>query len=625
LVQIQDFSNPSVFYDINFIDSVTAGASLYLADLSGNYISQIIPVSYTSATSCVFYLYLTTGSASTFVYLLKCNGDPQNIASYAYAPNKLSTGATAPINSVVSGTTNAALLSISNGQSISSGRSYISAYDSVNDLFLIGMGGGNPLSQSYAIVNSTFTASLSSAFSIGSGVNTNFYFSRSAVGVNASVQIFPNNTTNTGSIVFKYWNPSNRSLTVSAVTPVAASLPGFTCVTTATSYNQDTYVVDTNAALYCFFTYIDNTVPTARNLMLACYSWDKISISTPAFVFTRVIESTGSTAPATSLATYVSLNVPNVPATATLSNILNNTCIEIFSCITGNFYNSIDSLLNRKTTNLSSSVISTFTFFTNPEQEPDAGNSKTWRNLIMYPPHLILRGSATVFQNIALITTTVAQTQTETSYLTFNYDTTTAVGTVSSTRPITYSANPLTLNAVSNSLLISGLGTQTEYNRVNIKAGTVCQSTNYYAQYNLVSNLAVPNGSTTTLTLDSTVFQFGFNKPSNVIQFSGSGLYKIGVSLLITCSTGTSNTFYFCLTDGPVVPNTGRVVNIPQSSSPYLFYTEYYYRSSGTPNLAFVIGANTANLSLNTIAGITLGSTVLPSNPAAIVTIQQIE
>lgn len=630
LVQIQDFSNPSVFYDINFIDSVTAGATNYpITDLSANYIAQIIPVSYTSATSCVFYLYLTTGAASAFVYLLKCDGNPQSIASYVYAPNRLSSGTASPTNSVGNGLTNAALLAISNNSSISSGRAYISAYDSVNDLFLMGMGGGVAGNQTFAIVNSTFTASLSCNFSIGGvGTNVSFYFSRSTLGVNASVQIFTFNSTTTGSIVFKYWNPTYRSLTVSALTPVAASLPGFTCVAAASSYNQDTYVVDTNAALYCFFTYIDNTVPTARNLMLACYSWDKVAASSPALVFTRVIESTGTTTPATSLGTYVSLNVPNVPATATLSNILNNTCIEIFSCITGNLYNSIDSLLTRKTTNLSASVTTGYASFTNPEQETDNGGGKTWRNLIMYPPHLILRASSTtplVFQDIILITTTVAQPQTATSYLTFNYNSTTAAGTVSSTRPISYSASPLTLNAVSNSLLISGLGTQTEYNRVNIKAGTVCQSTNYYAQYNLVSNLAVPNGSTTTLTLDSTVFEFGFNKPSAVIQFTGSGLYKIGVSLLITCTSGTSNTFYLCLNDGSSVVNTGRVVNIQQQASPQLIYTEYYYRSNGTTNLAFVIGADTPHLSLNTIAGITLGSTVLPSNPAAIVTIQQIE
>lgn len=631
-IYIQEFAT-SNFLTINL---ATLGISTLDISYPVNNITsaQILPVSYTSAVNCRFFVRFTASNTNSDLYILECNGDPTLAGSYTWASQSLLCNANGT-GGIVAGVTKAngvsalPLTSVAQGVAVGGARTCLGFYDDVNDVIVCYNGNNNSLrtGRFITVVNRSLTAA------------TVYYLGTFPLGVGAFP--FINAHLETKSFFYSYYDPSGvelklHSVIYDPVTPkitfspytsnILANVPNYEF--NVSSNNWDTYSYDDGTDLYLYFFWANNNA-SSREVSLATYKWDKVIGSNITFVGTTLIENVGTTPLAFSLTTY---NLGFVYYTVKVYDTNN---IEVFSSWTnasgtgtdGRLYITNDNFATSRTVTLTN-ICNGRNYFGNTENDYNFDATTDILMSTMYPVLTAVRGSWTNPNNPTLtdaVTITTSYTQpTPQKYLTFDYDLSNNLATVISTKDITFKGTPLTLDASSNNLKISNLSSTNEYSRLNIKNGIVYSSNNFYGQY-LCTNDQTVGTTAAILNLDTVTMQYGltFNNTTDNVTLNTVGVFKIGVSMLITESGGSNREFYFCFVANDInIANSGSVVYLTSNNSSHLVYAEIFYNCTN-PNttIGVRVKANVGSLTINNIGGIT----DIANAPAAILTINQIE
>jgi len=145
----------------------------------------------------------------------------------------------------------------------------------------------------------------------------------------------------------------------------------------------------------------------------------------------------------------------------------------------------------------------------------------------------------------------------------------------------------------------------------------------YYAEFIQTGNQSFTASTVTDIQLSDTVVQNGITRSGNVINFNKEGVYKIGVSLLIEDSGGSSADFYFSFRDNTgAVPNSGTIFQVPGNNAKTLGYAEIIYTATTSLSTIKLVGYSSAStLALTSYPAPT---TTLSASPAVILTIYQI-
>lgn len=145
----------------------------------------------------------------------------------------------------------------------------------------------------------------------------------------------------------------------------------------------------------------------------------------------------------------------------------------------------------------------------------------------------------------------------------------------------------------------------------------------YYAEFIQTGNQSFTASTVTDIQLSDTVVQNGITRSGNVINFNKEGVYKIGVSLLIENSGGSSADFYFSFRDNTgAVPNSGTIFQVPGNNAKTLGYAEIIYTATTSLSTIKLVGYSSAStLALTSYPAPT---TTLSASPAVILTIYQI-
>lgn len=442
---LESFTTPGTYITVD-LSSLTTGSSNYSARISLIGIAQIIPVSYTSATNCKFYIRLQENSQINNVYIITCNGDPTLLTSYSYSTFWLQGTSGSPPGYCIYANGTSCLVNgglpqiLSNGPTFLGQRTFVIGYDSVND-YLIFSSATTSVSNNfgYAILKPSLDRGAVYLFSLPTGYTlTNTFFQNTTYNTNCITRIFNNNVNTNGALHMAYWNPTTFTMSISPYLTLNGLITNFYSATDSTF---DSFTIDTGTTLNTYFPYINTTTGNAgtNNLYLAGVTWNRTTTTAPTLLFTRFIESCGATLTASN---YYIQQYPSL-------NIRSTTVMELFSPFSNNFYVSNDAFLT-STIYAQTGYNTGYTIFNNAET---SCVNLTRDQSINYPVHSIIRGTILTgvytITNLTIFSVVNSLIQNSTDYLTFDYNLTTNSGSIISTKPITLQANPLTITDAS--------------------------------------------------------------------------------------------------------------------------------------------------------------------------------
>lgn len=440
VLYIESYTTPNTYITVN-LNSLTTGSTNYSGDLSSIGIAQIVPVYYNSNTDAKFYIRLQQNSAGNNIYIITCQGDPSLLTSYTYSTNYLQCNTGTILNQITNNTTclvGGQIPSIVNGGLCCGQRTGIIMYDNVNDLFILANNGGTTTTLFYTVVNTSLTRSAAYNIPLPTGYGSILSSLISSTYTTPCItRIFNNGAPTSGASRFVgslhnvFWNSTSYTLTRSNYIELADFIPLSYFYTNS---NFDAYTIPNGEGLN---TYLPIRVQTAvypstegQDLYLGCVNWNKTT-NAPTLLFNKYIESAGINS-FYSVQHYPSLYVRTI------------NDIELFSTFSANFYVSSDAMTT-KATYFQSGYIGSNTVFNNVEQ---VCMSVTNKMSINYPVHAIYKSNNSSIVNTLNIFSVTNQLQkNSTDYLTFDYDLTSNTGTISSTKPMTLSANPLTITS----------------------------------------------------------------------------------------------------------------------------------------------------------------------------------
>lgn len=441
ILYLESYTTPGTFTTIN-ITTLTTGSANYSADLASISIAQIIPVYYNSATDCKFYIRLGKNSTDNNIYIITCVGDPTLLTSYTYSTNYLtcSDAGVVPIaNTFANGVpclTSGDIPPILNGQVCSGARAGILYYDSVADLFVLANYGGATLANMYySVVNPSLTKAGVYQYALPTGYNNiNSSVISSTYTTPCLTRIFNNNNIGgfKGQYQNLYWDTTTKTLSRSPYFDICTAIPK------SYFYNNSTFDSYSISVGNLIYTYLPirvqitaGSTTNGQDLYVGCVSWDKTITTTPSLIFCKYIESAG-TSLFYSVSNYPSLYVRNT----------NN--IQLFSTYSANFYITTDAFTTMSTYN-QPSFKGTNVEFVGADQSCIQITNKMSTN---YDIHAIWGGNlSNTFNKLTRFSVSNPSIQSAQTYLTLDYDLTTNEGSISSTKPLTLSANPLTVTS----------------------------------------------------------------------------------------------------------------------------------------------------------------------------------
>lgn len=143
-----------------------------------------------------------------------------------------------------------------------------------------------------------------------------------------------------------------------------------------------------------------------------------------------------------------------------------------------------------------------------------------------------------------------------------------------------------------------------------------------YANYLYTGNQTLTANTATIINLNTNVRENGFALGTNEFQILQSGLYKIGVSILVEESGGSGGDFYFCLVDddGPIT-NGGSVIKVAGNNQKTLAYAEIIYNAVAGKFVSLYGYSTTSTLSIKSYAS---PDATIAASPAVIMTIYSI-
>jgi len=397
---LQDFSS-NAFSTID-ISSVTTGSANYSTRISVLGIAQFIPVFYTSATNCKFYIRLQDNSAATNLYFITCDGDPSLMASYTWGTNWAQASGIVPPNQLANGDPYVPV-AFTNGLTINSQRLSVIYYDAINDLFIVGTTASSTTGNFYTITNSNITTVANYPSIVPTGfTSTSVHMYNSVENTKIFAKVFNNNNSSLAQIQIGYWD--GTSLRISPNYDVATALGGLGTFNNIANMDMAFVDVSMNEVSVYFPWVINVASPLSQNLNLALINWDKNIANSPTFVRTIQVNTL------TGAQTQQSLGYPSIRA-------YSQNVVEVVNPLTDTYFISNDAIVSGLT-KTSIGVLSTYLAFTNGEGETNT----TARSNIIKPIHYYVRGSAiTNMTNIALVTIANNQPTSPTEYLSFTY------------------------------------------------------------------------------------------------------------------------------------------------------------------------------------------------------------
>lgn len=525
---LQDFVG-STFTQID-LSSLTTGSANYSARLSLIGIQQFIPIYYTSATNCKFFIRLGENSATSNFYLIKCEGDPTLLTSYTYATFYFTTANSAPANIIANGSP-ITLASTTNAMAINGQRINVINYDSVNDYLILGTTTSALTNNYYSVVTSDLTQYAVYAVNIPTGyTNTATSYYSSTFSQNSWFKIYNNNiATASGILQLVNWNTTTKTLSIAPDYNIGTGTTG----DFPNSVNADGYCYDTPSTLYLTLPYADNLTAPNANLYVAFITWNKNIATTPILSKNVLLEST------TAGQTYYTNDYVS-------TRMYDQNYIEIVSTVSDKMYVTSNAFTST-TTYSSVGVRSSFTVFTNGEGD---GINQS-RYSVVYAPHYFLRGTTTnVYTNSCLTSVTGNTASSDPfEYLNMGYNIGSSTGYINSTRDMTLTANPLRI-ASSLYLPVLPSTTTSAYEHVIVKNGEVTKRPNYFAYS--YSGATTNYGANTAHTVgfiagNTTVSGITFSDATDVFTTNAIGRFLVNYRITATRSATAGPVYIFLM------------------------------------------------------------------------------
>ncbi len=562
------------------LSSVTAGSGNYSSRVSSLGIQQIVPVYYNSATDCKFYLRMGENSANNNFYVLTCDGNPLLTSSYTYGINYLIV-TTAPSLVVSTNGSPATFTSVTNGMSINVNRINITYHDNINNYFILGTQSSSLVNNYYIVLSVDTLQYAAYAVPIPSGyTNSAFNQYNSTYNQNSWFKLYNNATgSSTGILQLVNWNPITKTMTrapdFNIGTATTGDFPNFG--------NIDGYTFSaSDSLLIACIPYADNLVSGA-NLYLAYFTWDKSTANSPVLVRNVLLENSATQ-------TYYTISYVSV-------RMYNQNVIEVVSSASDTAYVS-NNAFSTFTTYTSIGLRSTYTTFTNGEGD---GLSQS-RFSIVLPEHYYFRGNVTAnYNNFCLYSLRTSGNSTPINYLNFGYNTTTSSGTVSSSRDMTFSANPLKFSGAVQYPTIPSVSSGYDKLVFKLSDNSFGKQTNYYSYIWKNSDQSIGTGVQQIINWGGSTNFTGtgitFSSGDDEFTFNTIGKFMINYTITVSPTTTDGNVFMFLKTGSTVLPGS--------------VFTQYC--TSGTNTLiigTYIMASNTTTAKLALYASSSVGFTV---------------